>query len=181
MPQLLRRSLRQRRLRADHLIPANGCAEPSRADGAVSTGVLCFCFVSLRVSMPAFIYVLVFDPKLNKLRYGSALLIYALILVLGSIPGARAEIGHYATGLVLHSLAYAALTLLVYTGSSGNPGQRAFKSVLTVSLMGACDELLQTLFSYRGASVSDWLVDFSSSILVSALLWALWPKTALAR
>jgi VanZ family protein len=130
--------------------------------------------------MPAFLYVLVFDPKLSKLRYGAALLIYALILVLGSIPGARAEIGHFATGLVLHSLAYAALTFLVYTGSSGSAGQRAFKSVLTVALMGACDELLQTLFTYRGAAVSDWLVDCAASIVVSAFLWAVWPKPALA-
>jgi VanZ family protein len=130
--------------------------------------------------MPAFLYVLVFDPKLGKLRYGAALLIYTLILVLGSIPGARAEIGHYATGLVLHSLAYATLTLLVYTGNSGGPGQRAIKSVLTVALMGACDELLQTLFTYRGAAVSDWLVDFIASIVVSTFLWAVWPKPALA-
>jgi VanZ family protein len=130
--------------------------------------------------MPAFLYVLVFDPKLSKLRYGAALLIYALILVLGSIPGARAEIGHFATGLVLHSLAYAVLTLLVYTGSSGSASQRALKSVLTVALMGACDELLQSLFPYRGAAVSDWLVDFVASIVVSAFLWAVWPKPALA-
>ena len=131
--------------------------------------------------MPALLYVLVFDPKLSKLRYGFALLIYSLILVVGSIPGARAEIGHFATGLVLHSLAYAVLTFLVFTGSSGSAAQRLMKSVLTVAVMGACDELLQTFFTYRGAAVSDWLVDFTASILVSALLWAVWPKAALAR
>ena len=130
--------------------------------------------------MAAFLSVLIFDPKLSKLRYGAALLIYTLILVLGSIPGARAEIGQYATGLMLHSLAYAILTLLVFTGSSGNAGQRALKSVLTVALMGACDELVQTFFTYRGAAFSDWLVDFFSSIFVSAVLWAIWPKAALA-
>jgi VanZ family protein len=131
--------------------------------------------------MPALLYVLVFDPKLSKLRYGIALLIYVLILVLGSIPGARAEIGHYATGLVLHSLAYAVLTFLVYTGSAGSAGQRALKAVLTVALMGACDELLQTLFPYRGAAITDWLVDLTASIFVSAVLWAVWPKATLAR
>lgn len=131
--------------------------------------------------MSASLHVLIFDPKLSKLRFALALLIYATILVLGSIPGARAEIGHFATGLVLHSLAYAILTLLVYTGSSGSAGRRAFKSVLTVMLMGAGDELLQTFFSYRGASVSDWLVDVTASLVVSALLWAAWPKAALAR
>lgn len=131
--------------------------------------------------MSASLHVLIFDSKLSKLRYALALLIYAMILVLGSIPGARAEIGQFATGPVLHSLAYAFLTLLVYTGSSGSASRRAFKSVLTVMLMGAGDELLQTFFSYRGAAVSDWLVDVTASLVVSALLWAAWPKAALAR
>jgi VanZ family protein len=131
--------------------------------------------------MPAFLYLLILDPKLRKLRYGCALLIYGLILVLGSIPGARAELGHYATGLVLHSLAYAILTFLVFTGSTGSAAQRALKSVLTVAVMGACDELLQSFFTYRGAAVSDWLVDCTASVLVSAVLWAAWPKAALAR
>ena len=75
--------------------------------------------------MPALLSLLVLDPKLRKLRYGCALLIYAAILVLGSIPGARAEIGHYATGVVLHSLAYAVLTFLVFTGSGGSARGRA--------------------------------------------------------
>jgi VanZ family protein len=131
--------------------------------------------------MPALFSLLVLDPKLRKLRYGCALLIYAAILVMGSIPGARAEIGQYATGLVLHSLAYAVLTFLVFTGSTGSARRRALKSVLTVALMGAGDELLQSFFPYRGAAVSDWLVDCNAAILTSALLWALLPKPALAR
>lgn len=124
---------------------------------------------------------LVLDPKLRRLRYGCALLIYAAILVMGSIPGARAEIGQYATGLVLHSLAYAVLTFLVFTGSTGSGRSRAIKSVLTIALMGAADELLQSFFPYRGAAVSDWLVDCNAAILTAALLWALLPKAALAR
>jgi VanZ family protein len=131
--------------------------------------------------MPALFALLVLDPRLRKLRYACALLIYAAILVMGSIPGARAEIGRYASGLVLHSLAYAVLTFLVFTGSTGGARSRALKSVLTIALMGAGDELLQTLFPYRGAAVSDWLVDCSAALLTSALLWALLPKAAPAR
>jgi VanZ family protein len=131
--------------------------------------------------MRALFFLLVLDPKLRKLRYGSALLIYVAILVMGSIPGARAEIGHYATGLVLHSLAYAALTLLVFTGSEGSARSRALRSVLTIALMGAGDELLQSLFPYRGAAVGDWLVDCSAAVITSALLWALLPRSVPAR
>jgi VanZ family protein len=131
--------------------------------------------------MPALFSLLVLDPKLRKLRYGCALLNYAAILVMGSIPGARAEIGQYATGLMLHSLAYAVLTVLVFTGSAGSARSRAFRSVLTVALMGAGDELLQSFFPYRGAAVSDWLVDCNAAIITSALLWALLPKHATSR
>ncbi len=131
--------------------------------------------------MSALLSLLVLDPKLRKLRYGCALLIYTAILVMGSIPGARAEIGHFATGVVLHSLAYAVLTFLVFTGSAGSARSRALKAVLTVALMGAGDELLQSFFPYRGAAVSDWLVDCNAAIVTSALLWALLPKAAPAR
>jgi VanZ family protein len=132
--------------------------------------------------MPALLYLLVLDPKLRKLRYGCALMIYTAILMLGSIPGARAEIGRVASGMVLHSLAYAVLTFLVFTGSSAGSGRsRALKAILTVALMGAGDELLQSFFPYRGAAVSDWLVDCNAAIVTSALLWALLPKAAPAR
>jgi VanZ family protein len=131
--------------------------------------------------MYALFSLLVLDPRLRKLRYTSALLIYAAILVMGSIPGARAEIGHYATGVVLHSLAYAVLTFLIFTGSDGSARNRAIKSVLTIALMGAGDELLQSLFPYRGAAVADWLVDCSAAIVTSALLWALLPRSVQAR
>jgi VanZ family protein len=131
--------------------------------------------------MPALFALLVLDPKLRKLRLGCALLMFAAILVIGSIPGARSGIGHYATGVVLHSLAYAILTFLLFTGSNGSAGSRALKSVLAVALMGAGDELLQSLFAYRGAAIADWLVDCSAAIVTATLLWALLPKPAAAR
>ncbi|MDL2357844.1 MAG: VanZ family protein [Pseudomonadota bacterium] len=127
------------------------------------------------------ISLLVLDPKLRKWRWGCALTMYVTILVMGSVPGARAQIGHYATGVVLHSLAYAILTALVYTGSTGSAGVRALKAVLTVALMGAGDELLQSLFPYRGAAVNDWLVDCAAAIITATVLSLLLPKPALAR
>jgi VanZ family protein len=121
------------------------------------------------------------NTKQRKQRFGAAILIYVAILVIGSIPGARAEIGHFATGPVLHSLAYAFLTFLVFTGSNGNAGTRALKAVLTVALMGAGDEIVQSFVPYRGAAVSDWLVDCAASLVTSAVLWALLPKATPAR
>ncbi|MES2759078.1 MAG: VanZ family protein [Pseudomonadota bacterium] len=131
--------------------------------------------------MHALFSLLVLDPKLRKLRYGCALLIYTAILVMGSIPGARSELGHYATGVVLHSLAYGVLTFLIFTGSQGNGGARALKALLTVALMGAGDELVQSLFPYRGASLGDWLVDCSAAGVTAAVLWTVLPSTTAAR
>lgn len=131
--------------------------------------------------MSALFALLVLDPKLRRLRYRCALVIYAAILVMGSIPGARAEIGHYASGIVLHSLAYAGLTALLFTGSNGSARARAIKAVLTVALMGAFDELVQSFLPYRSGAVSDWLVDCTAALITSALLWTLLPKAAPAR
>ncbi|MDM5179799.1 hypothetical protein PO883_21655, partial [Massilia sp. DJPM01] len=63
--------------------------------------------------MPALISLLVLDERLRKLRYGTALAMYAAILIMGSVPGARAEIGTVASGIVLHTIAYGAITFLL--------------------------------------------------------------------
>ena len=112
-------------------------------------------------------------PKFQDFCYQTALLIFVFIVVLGSLPGAREDVGHYASGLVLHSLAYAILGLLVFFGSRGRGYQRALKATLTAAIMGALDEGVQSFFPYRSAAVSDWLVDVAAGGLVSILLWKL--------
>ena len=115
--------------------------------------------------MPALLSLLFLDPKFQRLRYSAAFVIYAVIVAMGSIPGARAEIGNYASGIVLHSLAYGGITLLLYTGSGGSAPARALKAVLTVAVMGALDELVQSFLPYRRGAVGDWLVDCNAAIL----------------
>jgi VanZ family protein len=129
--------------------------------------------------MSALLSTLVLGPKLRHLRLACAILMYLTILVAGSVPGARAEIGNYASGLVLHSTAYAVLTFLWFTGSTGSAMTRAVKAVLAVAVMGAGDEFVQSFFPYRGAAVSDWMVDCASAILTSALLCAVLPRSDL--
>ena len=112
----------------------------------------------------------------SRLRYWTAIVLYLMILVLGSIPGARQDIGNVASGLVLHSLAYAGLTFLIFTGGKGSVPQRAGKAVLTIALMGALDEMVQSLFPYRHGAVSDWLVDCNAALLTAGFMWALWTR-----
>lgn len=131
--------------------------------------------------MPALLATLVFDPKLRTLRLGCAILMYLTILVAGSVPGARAEIGHVASGAVLHSIAYAVLAFLWFTGSTGSAPARAAKAVLAVAVMGAGDEFVQSFFPYRGPAVGDWIVDCSAALVTSVLLWVLMPGQERAR
>lgn len=109
-----------------------------------------------------------------RLRYLGAWTIFALILIIGSIPGARADAGEVASGVVLHSCAYAVLTFLLFTGGDGTPGQRAVKAVLTIAAMGALDELIQTFLPYRHGAVHDWLVDTTAALVTASLMWMLW-------
>lgn len=129
--------------------------------------------------MTAILSRLMLDPALRKLRYRCALAFYGLIVVMGAIPGARAQIGHYATGIVLHTLAYAIVTVLLFTGSGGSAARRATMSVLTVMAMGAVDETVQSFLPYRNGALADWMIDCNASIVASALLWVLWSRRGL--
>lgn len=120
-------------------------------------------------------YTLFISDQYQKLRYRSAWALYAAIVVVGSIPGARADVGQYASGILLHSCAYSVLTYLVFSGGAGTPGQRALKAIATIALMGAGDEINQSFLSYRHGSIMDWLVDMNAAVLTALLCRALWP------
>lgn len=130
-------------------------------------------------AMPTLFHLLVLDPKVRKFRLGLAIALYLAIVIIGSIPGERHAIGEYASGVVLHSIAYAGLAILWFTGSTGDGAQRALKAVFAVALMGAGDEFVQSFFPYRGAAVGDWLVDCVAGVVASTVLWAVLPKAAL--
>ena len=116
---------------------------------------------------------MIFSENYRSLRFRSAFLIYSLILILGSIPHARAEVGELASGLVLHGAAYAVITFLLATGSRRAPSGAALQAFFIVVVMGAGDEIVQSFFPYRHAAISDWLVDCTASIITVALLMLL--------
>lgn len=125
--------------------------------------------------MRRFFKVVFVDPRLRDARYLLALFLYATILIAGSIPDARAEVGEFASGFTLHFGAYASLAVLLFSGSSGSVRDRAIKSVLTIMAMGALDEFVQSFFSYRTAAFSDWLVDFGAGVCAAGMLAFVWP------
>jgi len=117
------------------------------------------------------------NPPRRPLYLVAAIAMYLTIITIGNIPGARADIGAYAPGAVLHSIAYAVLAALWFTGSRGGPLARAGKAVLAVAAMGAGDEFVQSFFPYRGASIHDWAVDVGAAIVAGSLLSLLAART----
>lgn len=113
----------------------------------------------------------------SRLRFQAAFLLFFLIIVIGNLPGARADIGNLASGLTLHSTAYSIITYLLFSGSAGTRARRTIIAILTVAAMGAIDEFVQSFFPYRGAAVSDWLVDVAASLGTSILLRIFYPRT----
>ena len=128
--------------------------------------------------MPILLTSLLFGAEYQRLRYRTAIVLYLLILILGSLPGARADIGEVASGVLLHSTAYAGLTYLLFSGSDGSRFTRAAKAVLTIAAMGALDEYVQSYFPYRHASAGDWMVDCTAAVITSTVLCLLWPYLA---
>jgi len=125
------------------------------------------------VPMPALSPLLYAEPRHRRAMHAAALLIFAGIVIAGSVPGARADVGEYASGIVLHSLAYATLATLWFLGSTGSALQRALKAVLAIALMGAFDESVQHFLPYRSGTVHDWLVDVSAATVAATALGAL--------
>jgi hypothetical protein len=136
-------------------------------------------FVQFPAPMTATLSQLLLHPRLRFACITCATLMYLAIIITGNIPGARADIGQYAPGVLLHSTAYAVLAFLCFLGSTGSPAARAVKAVLAVALMGAGDECIQSFFPYRGADVRDWAVDCASATVVSLLMWIALRKALL--
>lgn len=133
--------------------------------------------------MPVAFLAAAFAPAYRLIRYRLAWFAFAAIIVAGSIPGARAEIGQVASGYVLHMVAYAGITFLLVTGARGTLGWRSVKAVLTVAAMGAADELVQSFLPYRRGAAGDWMIDVGSSTVMAAVLYLLArrDRAALAR
>ncbi|WP_232429754.1 VanZ family protein [Janthinobacterium sp. CG3] len=133
-------------------------------------------FFDFALPMHTHLVKLLVSADYQKLRYRSAFLLYLMILIWGSVPGAREEIGYVASGVVLHSIAYGGLTFLLFSGRTGAPLWRAATALATIALMGAFDELLQSFMPFRHGALTDWLVDCNAGLIMSALLWAFWAK-----
>lgn len=119
--------------------------------------------------MRALIHRLLSDRQYESLLFRCGVLLYCAVIVVGSIPGARAEMDQVASGLVLHFIAYSVIALLLACGASGNVTRKALKAFLLVSAMGAFDEIVQSALPYRDGALTDWAVDTTAGLFTALL------------
>lgn len=125
------------------------------------------------------IYELTLGDRYRHFRFRCGILVYLAVLLFGSIPGARAELGEVATGLFLHTAAYGLITFLLFTGAVSRASPAPTKTFLIVALMGALDEMIQALLPYRTGSINDWLVDVNAAFIGLLVMQSNWFKQQL--
>ncbi|HYD96287.1 MAG TPA: VanZ family protein [Noviherbaspirillum sp.] len=110
------------------------------------------------------------------------IVLYLAVIVLGSIPGARADMDEVASGFVLHFSTYAVIAFLLACGLRGGALRKTAAAFLIIAAMGALDECLQAFLPYRTAALTDWLVDIGAGLFGGLLCtWASGADAAPAR
>ncbi len=125
--------------------------------------------------------LLIPEEQYERFMLRSAWILYAAVILLGSIPGARSEVGEFASGVVLHFFTYSCIAFLLACGVGGSAMRKAIKAFAIVALMGAFDEFVQSFLPYRTAAWMDWGVDISAGLFASLLYWITTLKSVLPR
>jgi len=107
---------------------------------------------------------------LRKIYFLAAFAFFALMIGIGSIPNQANELSSIIPDKVLHMVAYGILAGLLYLGQSPSNRFRGRIAVATIGLMGALDEGVQSMFTYRTPSWSDWFCDIAAALIAVGLL-----------
>lgn len=111
----------------------------------------------------------------------AALVFFAAMVLAGSVPGQAEALTSVIYDKLLHFLAYSILSALVYCAVQGGPLRRMLLTLVGVALLGAADETLQALFSYRTASLLDWQIDMLAACVTVTLLGSIQAMRATSR
>jgi VanZ family protein len=140
-----------------------------------------FCtFKEPTIAMRALLTRFIPDQHVEPLMFRAGFALYLAVIILGSIPGARQDVGELASGLVLHFGTYSCIAFLLAYGAAGNATAKAVKAFFIVALMGALDEVIQSFLPYRTGAVGDWMIDISAALFTVLLFRISNGKTAAA-
>jgi VanZ family protein len=100
----------------------------------------------------------------------TAFAFFAAMLLAGAIPGKAEALSAVIYDKLLHFIAYSILSALVYGALEGGLWRRALLAVAAIGLLGAFDEAVQALLSYRHGNLFDWQVDLLAACLTVGAL-----------
>lgn len=110
------------------------------------------------------------EPTRPSHWIAAAVVLFIALLLIGAMPGYATGLSNAAIDNVLHAFGYGLLTIFLFNGSTGIVLGRALSALLTIGLLSAVDEAIQSFISYRSANLRDWYFDMLASLVCVAIL-----------
>lgn len=96
--------------------------------------------------------------------------IFILMLALGSYPGNAQALTEKINDKILHFLAYSLLTALIYLSLNSTKREKFFITLCIMFALSLTDEYIQSMLSFRTASLLDLSVDLLAAGLMTSCL-----------
>lgn len=99
-----------------------------------------------------------------------ACVFFALMMLIGAIPGEAQVLSDAVGDKLLHLTAYSFLTCMIFGGLRGTIVSRALRTILMIGLLGGIDEAIQSFMLYRNANLNDLAFDMLAGCLTLTFL-----------
>jgi VanZ family protein len=110
---------------------------------------------------------------MTKIRWTyliAAISLFILMLALGSYPGNAQALTEKINDKILHFLAYSLLTALIYLSLNSTKREKFFITLCIMFALSLTDEYIQSMLSFRTASLLDLSVDLLAAGLMTSCL-----------
>lgn len=108
--------------------------------------------------------------KMRWIYLTAAIIFFLFMLALGSLPGNAQSVTEIINDKVLHFLAYSLLTVLIYLSLRTTKLGKFIITLSVILVLGMTDELIQSILSFRNASLLDLIVDLLAAFLMTSCL-----------
>ena len=100
----------------------------------------------------------------------AAITLFVFMLALGSYPGNAQALTEKINDKILHFLAYSLLTALIYLSLNSPKREKFIITICIMLALGLTDEYIQSMLSFRNASLLDLSVDLLAAGLMTSCL-----------
>ena len=100
----------------------------------------------------------------------AAITLFILMLALGSYPGNAQALTEKINDKILHFLAYSLLTALIYLSLNSTKREKFFITLCIMFALSLTDEYIQSMLSFRTASLLDLSIDLLAAGLMTSCL-----------